>query len=132
MWGVPLAVALRRLICVGGLCVIARDIKVLIALSSVAHIGLALILVSFGRTIAMRGGLIIFLTHGFSSSLMFLVAYLIYLRTNSRRLILNQGLLISSPELRVVLFLRCVGLIGGPPASTLLRELIGLRLVTVR
>lgn len=115
----------------GGLCVISRDIKVLIAFSSVAHMGLALALVSLGRPLALWGRLLIFLTHGFSSSLIFLVAYLIYLRTNSRRLILNQGILASAPALRLLFFIRCVALLGGPPASTLLRELIGLSLIAV-
>lgn len=46
MWAVLCAVALGRLVCVGVFCVISRDIKVLIAFSSVAHMGLALALVS--------------------------------------------------------------------------------------
>lgn len=109
------------------LCLISRDIKILIAYSSVIHIGLALIIVLFLTQISLNRGIIIFITHGLSSSLIFLIAYIIYIHSNSRRLLSNQNITLFSPLITLFWFIRCVGIIGGPPTSTLLRELIRFR-----
>ena len=111
------------------ICIISRDIKILIAYSSIIHMGIALILVLYLSKLRFLRRLIIFITHGLSSSLIFLIAYIIYKRSNSRRLLTNQNISLTNSLISLFWFIRCIGIIGGPPASTLLRELIGFRIL---
>ena len=110
------------LVAVGLVCLFRRDIKVLIAYSSVAHISFALITVFSLRKTGAYIRLIVILTHGFSSSLIFFLAHLFYLRSSTRSIIVNQNSLNWSSGLSLVWFVGCVGLMGGPPASTLITE----------
>ena len=114
--------SLIALVIVGLICLFSRDIKILIAYSSVAHIRFALITVFILRKIGVYRRILVILTHGFSSSLMFFLAHLFYLRSSTRSMILNQNSLNWSSSLSLIWFLGCVGLIGGPPASTLITE----------
>ena len=111
---------------VGLVCLFAGDIKIIIAFSSVAHMALALVIFFIITDISIWSGVIILLTHGFSSSLMFLIAYIIYLRTSTRNVVINQNSLAWSSFFSLLWFIRCVGIIGGPPASTLIREVLGI------
>ena len=75
------------------------------------------------------GGLMILLTHGFSSSFIFFIAHLAYSRSFSRRVIINQNRLTWSAGFSLMWFLRCVGMMGGPPASTIVSEILGILVV---
>ena len=110
------------LVVVGLICLFRRDIKVLIAYSSVAHMSFALLTIFSLRKIGAHVGLIVILTHGFSSSLIFFLAHLFYLRSSTRSIIINQNSLNWSGGLSFIWFVGCVGLIGGPPAATLITE----------
>ena len=127
--GILIILALLALVLIGFICLIVTDIKVLIAYSSVAHIGLAIIMALFLSQSSWVTSLIVYITHGLSSSTIFLVAYLIYRRSNTRRIIIRQNITLTVPTLTLIWFIRCVGLLGGPPASTLLRELIGFSII---
>ena len=85
-----LVVSLISLIYVGVVCSYAGDIKIIIAYSSVAHIALALAIFFFITELSVWSGTIILLTHGFSSSLIFLIAYILYSRSLTRNLVINQ------------------------------------------
>lgn len=121
-----LIISLISFIYVGIVCLFRGDIKILIAYSSVAHMALSLIIFFLITEISIWSGAIILLTHGFSSSLIFLIAYILYTRSLTRRLIINQNSLIWSSLFSLAWFIRCVGMIGGPPASTLIREVLGI------
>ena len=121
-----LAISLISLIYVSVICLFAGDIKIIIAYSSVAHMALSLLIFFLIRELSVWSGAIILLTHGFSSSIIFLIAYILYLRTITRRIVLNQNSLLWSSIFSIFWFLRCVGIIGGPPASTLIREVLGI------
>ena len=84
--------SLVSLVVVPIMCTQVLDIKVIIALSSVAHIGLGLLAVSFAHKIGLLAFIFIILRHGFSSSLIFLFRFLIYKRVNTRRLLRTKGL----------------------------------------
>lgn len=121
-----LIISLICFIYVGIVCLFLSDIKIIIAYSSVAHIALALVIFFIITEISVWSGLIILLTHGFSSSLIFLMAYLIYLRSLTRNILINQNSLIWSSFFSLLWFISCVGIIGGPPASTLVSEILGI------
>jgi len=74
------------------ICIQSLDLKVLIAFSSVAHISLGIlrrfILISIGKLICLFS----ISVHRFSSSIIFFQRFLIYKKSNSRRLVLNKNL----------------------------------------
>lgn len=76
--------------------------KVLIAFSSVSHIGVALVCLITGVTIGLKRILIIMLGHGIRSSLIFFYSYLLYLASSTRRLLLNKSLKLKIGLLRMM------------------------------
>ena len=77
------------------------DIKVIIAYSSIVHMGIVVRMFLLGWAIGMWGCLLIIIRHGFTSSGMFYMANLIYLRSHSRSLILNKGLIRINPSITI-------------------------------
>ena len=68
------------LIWISLICVQRVDSKVLIAFSSVSHIGLVLVACAGGSVLSLQCGLRVLVSHGFSSSVGFLIVFLFYLR----------------------------------------------------
>jgi len=96
-----------RLALVGGmlssiLITSLSDIKVIIAYSSIVHMGMVVSIFLLGWVIGMWGCLLILIRHGFTSSGIFYVANLLYLRSHSRRLVLNKGLITTSARLTII------------------------------
>ena len=108
----------------GLLCIQHRDIKVLIAYSSVVHIALVLLGSLRGFGWGVDGAIIIIFAHGVCSSGIFAWANIIYERRHSRRLILNKGLLRVSPFLRIIWAVLIIGNFGGPFTLNLLGEIV--------
>lgn len=85
----------------GILCVLQRDIKLLVALSSVAHmsivLGGVLTLTSWG----LNSSLIIMLAHGYCSSGIFCIANLGYEQTHSRNLFILKSIQSVTPSFAV-------------------------------
>jgi NADH:ubiquinone oxidoreductase subunit 4 (subunit M) len=75
------------------LCLQLRDLKIIIAYSSVRHMGLLIAALSTNNRSGASGSLIIMLAHGATSSAIFLIAYLMYQARHSRRLLLTKGIL---------------------------------------
>lgn len=112
------------LIWISLICVQRVDSKLLIAFSSVSHIGLILIACARGTVLSLQCGLRVLVSHGFSSSVGFLIVFLFYLRQNSRRLVIIKTLLSSSGILRLVWLLTVLAIIGCPPSFNLWREIM--------
>ena len=108
----------------GVLCIVQRDIKVVIAYSSVVHIALVIAgrlrLTKWG----FEGALIIILAHGVCSSGIFAAANIIYERRHSRRFFFNSGLLNRRAIFRIVWFVLIVANFGGPFTYNLLGEIL--------
>lgn len=118
------------IICVWGgvitaiICVGQRDIKSLIAYSSVGHMGLILGGVLRKFIWGWEGAILIIISHGFCSSGLFCLANLIYEKFKSRSLFLCGGIINVSPIICLWWFLFCIGNIGAPPFVRLVREVI--------
>ena len=112
------------LIWISLICVQRVDSKVLIAFSSVSHIGLVLVACAGGSVLSLQCGLRVLVSHGFSSSVGFLIVFLFYLRQNRRRLIIMKTLLSSSGLLRLIWLFTVLAIIGCPPSFNLWREII--------
>lgn len=79
------------------ICLTQCDLKVLIAYSSVSHIGVS---ISSLITLSRYGEMGIYsmaLSHGFCSSGLFYLSYINYRRVGRRRFYLNKGLINSIP-----------------------------------
>lgn len=81
------------------ICIRQRDVKSLIAYSSVAHIGLVLGGIITINIWGFWGALTIMLAHGLCSSGLFCLANISYERVGRRSLYLNKGLLNIIPNL---------------------------------
>ena len=108
------------------LCVRLRDIKIIIAYSSVAHMGLVLGALGLIRLPGAKGGLLLMLAHGATSSAIFLIAYVIYLGNHSRRLLLTKGLLTWSYVVPLLWFLILISNMAAPPTFNLIAEIMTL------
>lgn len=107
----------------GVLCLGLRDLKVVIAYSSVVH--MALIIVGGLRlgTWGLVGAIAIMLAHGVCSSGIFAMANLLYERAHSRSFSINKGYLNYMPAVSTIWFLLLLANFGGPFTYNLVGEL---------
>jgi len=106
------------------LCLTQRDIKVVIAYSSVVHIALVIAGVLFLSNWGLEGRLIIIIAHGVCSSGIFAAANIIYERSHSRRFYFNSGNLNNMPAFPLFWFTMIVANFGGPFTFNLLGEIL--------
>ena len=107
----------------GALCLRIRDIKVMIAYSSVVHIRLVFIGVIRYFSWGLNGAMVIIVAHGLCSSGIFAWANMVYERRHSRSLTLNKGLLTISPSFSFWWFLLIVRNFAGPFTLNLAGEI---------
>lgn len=117
-------ISVMRLFTVRLNCLRVIDIKIIIALSSVSHIGLVLISLYFQRGIIKLGRIFIILAHGARSRLLFFGAGWVYEQCHSRMLLLSKGLRSWVPIFRLFWFLRIILNMAAPPRINLLREIL--------
>lgn len=80
-------------------CLRQRDVKLLIAYSSVRHIGIILSGSLTLRVWGLRRGLALILSHGLCSSGLFFLANVVYERLGSRRIYLVKGIIHLLPKI---------------------------------
>ena len=104
-------------------CLCQLDIKILIAYSSVSHIGLVLggliTLTNWG----IRGGFLIIIAHGLCSSGLFCLANINYERLIRRRILINKGLINFIPSISLWWFLLRSRNISAPFSLNLISEI---------
>lgn len=113
--------------CVGGalvrvICVRISDIKTLIAYSSVAHMGILCSAIFCLNSWGVLGRILISIAHGVRSSGLFWGSNVIYLRSSTRRVLLNKRTLNYLPVFSLFWFIFCLGNMGGPPTLNLVSE----------
>lgn len=108
----------------GLICVQNSDLKIIVAYSSVAHIAIVIAALFTLSKTGLIGGLILIVAHGLSSSGLFLGVGVIRKYSNSRRLILNKGIINFSPLMSLAWFLIVAVGIGIPPSLNFLGELL--------
>jgi NADH-ubiquinone oxidoreductase chain 4 len=82
---------------IGLICLNQLDLKVIIAYSSVAHIGLVIARFLYLTSIGFSGGLILIVVHGLRSSVIFFGGNVLYTRRFSRSLLVTKGILTTYP-----------------------------------
>ena len=106
------------------LCLRLTDLKIIIAYSSVGHIGCVLIPIIISNQIASFGGILLMLAHGIRSSAIFLISFYLYQINYSRSLLLTKGLLVRSRVMSLLWFLILIVNIAAPPTLNLLAEIL--------
>lgn len=104
------------------ICLCQRDLKSLIAYSSIGHIAISLagMLTFYG--LGKMAGVCIFFAHGLCSPLLFSLAASIYDMVGSRRVVLGKSVLRAFPLFSTYWFLFCVVNIAFPPSLNFLSE----------
>ena len=102
------------------------DVKVIIAYSSLAHMGLAITTIIYLENIGTRGVVLLILAHGFSSSRIFFGGSSFYLRKFSRRIILMKGFLTILPLLSFFWLITIIRRMVTPLLLDLVTEIISI------
>ena len=102
-----------------------RDLKIIIAYSSIAHISIVFYVIIIGSFVAKKGALLIIFYHGFLSPIMFwLVGLLAWWKTRS--LLVVKLISVSFVFFIIIFFLRILNM-SFPPFIGFLREILMLK-----
>jgi NADH-ubiquinone oxidoreductase chain 4 len=110
-------------------CLVQIDMKRLVAYSSVVHINIMLCRMITLFKLGFIRGYIIIISHGLCSSGLFYIVNLYYERTFRRLLIINKGIIIRMPRIRLLWFLLCVINFSFPLSLGFFREIFTLRVI---
>jgi NADH-quinone oxidoreductase subunit M len=126
--GVPLIGVLSVVgIIYGSLCALAqRDIKKLVAYSSVAHLGFCMLGLFALNAEGIAGGVLQMLNHGLSTGALFLLVGMIYDRYHTRQLDDLGGLASRLPLLSCAMVFIAMSSIGLPGLNGFVGELLAL------
>jgi proton-translocating NADH-quinone oxidoreductase chain M len=100
------------------------DIKKIIAYSSIAHMNFAVLGLFSNSLIGLQGGVFLLLSHGFSSSALFILAGILYERHHTRLLSYYGGLVILMPVFSFFFFLFTIANFGFPGTSNFVGEIL--------
>nr|YP_010585973.1 NADH dehydrogenase subunit 4 [Abaria herringbona]UZZ43709.1 NADH dehydrogenase subunit 4 [Abaria herringbona] len=106
------------------MCLMQIDMKLLIAMSSVVHMSMVILGLLSLSNFGFIGSLVLMLSHGLSSSGLFVLANLSYERIGSRSLVMNKGMINMVPLLSLWWFLLICTNMAVPPSMNLLGEII--------
>nr|YP_010000868.1 NADH dehydrogenase subunit 4 [Daphoenositta chrysoptera]AUR27183.1 NADH dehydrogenase subunit 4 [Daphoenositta chrysoptera]QOD96793.1 NADH dehydrogenase subunit 4 [Daphoenositta chrysoptera] len=105
------------------ICLRQIDLKALIAYSSVSHMGLVIAATMIQTQWAFSGAMILMISHGLTSSMLFCLANTNYERTHSRILLLTRGLQPLLPLMATWWLLANLTNMALPPTTNLMAEL---------
>nr|YP_003667982.1 NADH dehydrogenase subunit 4 [Acryllium vulturinum]ACN53562.1 NADH dehydrogenase subunit 4 [Acryllium vulturinum]QXU59848.1 NADH dehydrogenase subunit 4 [Acryllium vulturinum] len=118
-----LTLALWGALMTSSICLRQTDLKSLIAYSSVSHMGLVIAAGMIQTHWSFSGAMILMISHGFTSSLLFCLANTNYERTHSRILMLTRGLQPLLPLMGLWWLLANLTNMALPPTTNLMAEL---------
>jgi NADH-quinone oxidoreductase subunit M len=126
--GIPLIAVLAVIgIIYGSLCALAqRDIKKLVAYSSVAHLGFCMLGLFALNSAGISGGVLQMINHGLSTGGLFLLVGMIYDRYHTRQLDDLQGLAARLPIIAVTMVFISMASIGLPGLNGFVGEMLSL------
>nr|QBZ38064.1 NADH dehydrogenase subunit 4 [Bambusiphaga citricolorata] len=104
-------------------CLIQFDFKVLVAYSSVSHMGLVICGIFSLTEFGVLGCLMLMISHGLVSSGMFYLVGCLYDRVGSRSLFLIRGILNFMPSFVMYFFFFCASNMSCPPSLNLVSEI---------
>nr|ALJ93735.1 NADH dehydrogenase subunit 4 [Foenatopus ruficollis] len=105
-------------------CLRQIDMKMLVAYSSVVHMGMMLMGVISMSYIGLMGGYYMMISHGLCSSGMFCLVNFLYERFLSRSILVNKGMVNFFPSMTLWWFLLCMSNMSAPPSMNLFSEVL--------
>nr|YP_010480543.1 NADH dehydrogenase subunit 4 [Nasonia giraulti]ACH81760.1 NADH dehydrogenase subunit 4 [Nasonia giraulti]UVN15271.1 NADH dehydrogenase subunit 4 [Nasonia giraulti] len=105
-------------------CLRQYDMKMLVAYSSVVHMGMMLLGVSSMTNWGVVGGYLMMMAHGLCSSALFVLVNLFYSCSKSRNMFINKGMLNLLPTISMWWFLFCICNMSSPVSLNLLSEIM--------
>nr|QRV62610.1 NADH dehydrogenase subunit 4 [Nectoboreus dolerosus] len=105
------------------ICLRQSDLKILIAYSSVAHMGMVLGGIMTLNYWGFCGSYSMMIAHGLCSSGLFCLANISYERLHSRSMFMNKGLINLMPSMTLWWFLLSSSNMAAPPSMNLLGEI---------
>nr|YP_010035245.1 NADH dehydrogenase subunit 4 [Limosa haemastica]QRZ02519.1 NADH dehydrogenase subunit 4 [Limosa haemastica] len=118
-----LTLALWGALMTSSICLRQTDLKSLIAYSSVSHMGLVIAACMIQTHWSFSGAMILMISHGLTSSMLFCLANTNYERTHSRILLLTRGLQPLLPLMATWWLLANLTNMALPPTTNLMAEL---------
>ena len=102
----------------------SKDLKRLIAYSSVSHMGFVLLGMAAGTTEALSGAMFQLTSHGLISAMLFLVAGVLYDRTHDRLIGNYSGLASKMPRYTAIVLIAFLATMGLPGFSGFIGEVM--------
>nr|YP_009143989.1 NADH dehydrogenase subunit 4 [Eopsaltria georgiana]AJA05223.1 NADH dehydrogenase subunit 4 [Eopsaltria georgiana]AJA05353.1 NADH dehydrogenase subunit 4 [Eopsaltria georgiana] len=118
-----ITLALWGALMTSAICLRQMDLKSLIAYSSVSHMGLVVAATMIQTQWAFSGAMIMMISHGLTSSMLFCLANTNYERTHSRILLLTRGMQPLLPLMTTWWLLANMTNMAIPPTTNLMAEL---------
>nr|YP_009991644.1 NADH dehydrogenase subunit 4 [Eurystomus gularis]QNN84466.1 NADH dehydrogenase subunit 4 [Eurystomus gularis] len=118
-----LTLALWGALMTSSICLRQTDLKSLIAYSSISHMGLVVAASMIQTHWSFAGAMILMISHGLTSSMLFCLANTNYERTHSRVLLLTRGLQPLLPLMAIWWLLANLSNMALPPTTNLMAEL---------
>lgn len=108
-------------------CFRQNDSKVLIAISSIAHISIVLLGLFANNIYGLYGSILLSLAHGFVSPLLFIIfGSILYDRYHTRIIRYYRGLTLTIPLISLFLFLATIANLGLPLTINFLGEILSI------
>ena len=122
MRGLLLTAGLLSLAVAAGLIIAQRDLKRMLAYSSIEHMGLLALAAAIGGTLAIAAALLHVLGHGLAKSSLFVVSGRILAVEGTTQIAGIRGLLTRRPAVAVPYLVGMAALLGLPPFSLFFSE----------
>nr|UZT67558.1 NADH dehydrogenase subunit 4 [Paramblynotus sp. ZJUH 20220012] len=106
------------------ICIQQIDMKIIIAYSSVVHMGMLLSSLLTMNLLGNFGSLMMMIAHGLCSSNLFCLLNLYYERLKSRSIYLNKGMMNLFPSLSFFWFMICIFNMASPPSLNMFSEIL--------
>ncbi len=109
----------------GGLmALVQKDIKALVAYSSVSHMGLIILAVTAMNTVGLQGALLQMINHGLSTGMLFFAVGVLYERTKTRTISDFGGVARTMPVFSGLLLLTILSSLGLPGLNGFTGEIL--------
>uniref|UniRef100_A0AAU8G795 NADH-ubiquinone oxidoreductase chain 4 n=1 Tax=Colposcenia ignota TaxID=3230277 RepID=A0AAU8G795_9HEMI len=105
------------------ICLVQTDVKMLIAYSSIVHMGLVFSGIMSMSEICLSGSMFMMIGHGLCSSGLFYMVGLVYNRIHTRSMLLNKGLMHLFPGFSLTWFFMCSSNLSFPPCLSFAGEI---------
>nr|YP_010046000.1 NADH dehydrogenase subunit 4 [Dermanyssus gallinae]QPG86046.1 NADH dehydrogenase subunit 4 [Dermanyssus gallinae] len=116
---------------IGMICLMMVDVKMMIAYSSVCHMGYIIMGILGMHSIGLTGALMMMIGHGLCSSALFVLVNFFYERYHTRNMFMLKGLINLYPGMWFWWFIFCMINMSVPPFMNIFAEIM-LIMVTIK